>query len=409
MGRMDTRTVVPPDPSGSPGPVPPAADVGPPASLLAELTHRCPLHCLYCSNPLELTRRENELPADCWVRVFAEAAALGVLQVHLSGGEPLLRSDLVLLVERAAALGLYANLITSGVGLTQARARALRDAGLGSVQLSIQAADSTVSRAIAGGEFWQRKMDAARYVSDTGLSLGLNIVLHRHNLPQVARMLELAAALGAERVELANAQYYGWALRNRDHLLPSKEMLDKAEDEVDRFRQQAGRTMEIIWVIPDYYARFPKPCMSGWARTFITVAPDGTALPCPAASVIPDLSLPSVRTHSLDWIWYESPAFNRFRGVEWMSEPCRTCPRRFEDFGGCRCQAYLLAGDAAATDPVCEYSAHHHVVAQTVSSVGTGLAAPMYRRQASTEVARGADRDGAHHGSPGANRPRRLP
>jgi pyrroloquinoline quinone biosynthesis protein E len=359
-----------------------AVTAGPPASLLAELTHRCPLHCLYCSNPLELVRRERELSTDQWIRVLREASALGVLQVHLSGGEPLLRPDLVALVEGAAALGLYANLITSGLGLTRGRAQALRDAGLGSVQLSVQAADAAGSRSIAGGEFWRPKMDAAGRVREAGLSLSLNVVLHRHNLPQVAQLLELAAALGAERIELANAQYYGWALRNRDYLLPDKDMLEEAEAAVDRFRRRAGRTMDIVWVIPDYHAPFPKPCMNGWARTFMTVAPDGTALPCPAASVIPGLSPPSVRAHSLRWIWYESPAFNRFRGVDWMPEPCRSCPRRFDDFGGCRCQAYLLAGDAAATDPVCTYSPHHHIVAQAAAGAGSAAAAPAYRGRA---------------------------
>jgi len=358
---------------------PPSLD--PPVSLLAEITHRCPIHCLYCSNPLELTRRADELPTEIWLRVLAEAADLGVLQVHLSGGEPLARADLATLVKRATELELYTNLITSGVGLTRARAQALRDAGLGAVQLSIQAADPELSRVIAGGEFWQRKMDAARHVRDAGLPLGMNFVLHRYNLHQVAGLLELAASLGAERVELANAQYYGWALRNRDQLLPTGEMLETAEREVARFRERAGDTMEILWVIPDYHAEFPKPCMNGWARMFLTVAPDGTALPCPVASVIPGLDPPSVREHSARWIWFESPAFNRFRGLEWMSDPCRSCPRRFEDFGGCRCQAYLLTGDPAVTDPVCTYSPHRHLVTEALGRGGRDPGAPAYRRE----------------------------
>jgi len=315
------------------------------------------------------------------MRVLQDAAALGVLQLHISGGEPLLRPDLTTLVARASALQLYANLITSGVGLTQSRTEALREAGLGSVQLSIQAADPALSRTIAGGEFWQRKMDAARHVRDVGLPLGVNVVLHRQNLHQVVPLLELASALGAERVELANAQYYGWAFRNRDHLLPAREALAKAEEDVTRFRSRAGSAMEIVWVIPDYHAEFPKPCMNGWGRTFITVAPDGTTLPCPAASVIADLDPPSVRSHSLRWIWFESPAFNRFRGVDWMSGPCRSCPRRFEDYGGCRCQAYLLTGNAALTDPACGYSPHHHLVTEAVASAGSGTSAAVYRPQ----------------------------
>ncbi len=347
--------------------------------MLTEITHRCPVHCLYCSNPLELARREEELPTEIWLRVFEEAADLGVLQVHLSGGEPLLRPDVVTLVERSTQLELYTNLITSGVGFTPPRAQALRDAGLGSVQLSIQAADPELSRKIAGGEFWQRKMEAARLVRDVGLPLSMNFVLHRHNLHQVTGLLALAASLGAERVELANTQYYGWALLNRDHLLPTLEMLQKAEEDVNRFREGAGDTMEILWVIADYHADFPKPCMNGWGRMFLTVAPDGTALPCPAASVIPGLDAPSVRNHSVRWIWYESPAFNRFRGFDWMSEPCRSCPRRFEDFGGCRCQAYLLTGNPAVTDPVCAYSPHRHLVTEALAAAGCKPSVPVYR------------------------------
>lgn len=354
--------------------------ISPPASLLAEVTHRCPLHCLYCSNPLELARREAELPTATWLRVLEEAADLGVLQVHLSGGEPLVRPDLAHLVERAARRELYVNLITSGVGLTRMRAQALRDAGLGAVQLSVQAADTGVSRLIAGGEFWEQKMAAARHVREAGLPLGLNVVLHRHNLSQVTALLDLAAALGAERVELANTQYYGWALRNRAHLLPTREMLRKAEDDVAQYRRRAGSAMEILWIVPDYYAEFPKPCMNGWGRTFLTVAPDGRALPCPVASALPGLEFPTVTDWSLRSIWYDSSAFNHFRGFDWMSDPCRSCPRRFEDFGGCRCQAYLLTGNAAVTDPVCIYSTHHSLVTDAVAAVDRGNHdAPAYR------------------------------
>jgi pyrroloquinoline quinone biosynthesis protein E len=355
--------------------------VAPPASLLAEVTHRCPLHCLYCSNPLELARRAEELTTEVWLRVLDDAAGLGVLQVHFSGGEPLLRPDLGTLVERSARHQLYSNLITSGVGLTPGRVRALRDAGLGAVQVSVQAARPDVARTIAGGEFWERKMEAAHAVREAGLPLSLNVVLHRHNLPQVTELLELARTLGAERVELANTQYYGWALLNRDHLLPDRESLAKAEEDVDRFRRQDHGGMEIVWVVPDYHAEFPKPCMNGWGRMFLTVTPDGTALPCPVASVIPDLHPPSVRHHALGWIWYESPAFNRYRGSEWMPEPCRSCPRRTVDFGGCRCQAYLLTGNPTATDPVCTYSPDHHLIAEAVAGAGRGSGpAPAYRK-----------------------------
>jgi PqqA peptide cyclase len=360
--------------------------IGPPASLLAEVTHRCPLHCLYCSNPLELTRREAELPTETWLRVLDEAADLGVLQVHLSGGEPLARADLSALVERAARLQMYVNLITSGVGLSRARTQSLRDAGLGAVQLSIQAADAEVSRLIAGGEFREQKMAAARYVREAGVSLSVNVVLHRHNLSQVTALLDLATALGAERVELANAQYYGWALRNRTSLLPTREMLRRAEDDVAQYRRRSGTAMEILWIVPDYYAEFPKPCMNGWGRLFLTIAPDGRALPCPVASVLPSLAFPAVTAQSLRSIWYESVAFNRFRGFDWMPDPCRSCPRRFEDFGGCRCQAYLLTGEAAVTDPVCIYSPHHALVTDAVGAEADERAeAFAYRAHAGTE------------------------
>jgi len=355
------------------------AAIGPPISLLAEITHRCPLHCLYCSNPIELVRRDRELPLDVWQRVVDEAADLGVLQCHLSGGEPLLRPDLGLIVARAAQRELYTNLVTSGIGLSESRARALRDAGLNAVQLSVQGADIRVSRMIAGGDFWTRKMDAARAIQSAGLPLSLNVVLHRHNLDQVPALLDLAASLGAHRVELANAQYYGWALRNRAGLLPDRDMLAAAEAAVAEFRPRAGR-MEILWVIPDYYADFPKRCMNGWGRMFLTVGPDGTVLPCLAAAVIPGLNLPSVTNRALRLIWYESPAFNRFRGLEWMQDPCRSCPKRMDDFGGCRCQAYLLAGDPAATDPVCVYSPHHDVVTGAVAaSRRAETTRPLYR------------------------------
>jgi pyrroloquinoline quinone biosynthesis protein E len=352
--------------------------VAPPLSLLCELTHRCPLHCLYCSNPVDLVARGRELPTSTWLDVLDQAADLGVLQVHFSGGEPLLRRDLTDLVERAAHRELYTNLITSGVGLTEERARALRDAGLGGVQLSLQAADPALSREIAGGEFWDQKLAAARHTREAGLPLSVNVVLHRHNLHQVTALLELAASLGASRVELANAQYYGWALLNRDVLLPPREAVETAQRAVGAFREKAGTALEILWVVPDYYADFPKPCMNGWGRAFLTIAPDGAALPCPVASVIPDLDPPSVLRSRLAWIWYESPSFNRFRGFEWMPDPCRGCPRRFVDFGGCRCQAYLLTGSAAATDPVCVYSPHHDVVRRAGERPGEGRM-PVYR------------------------------
>lgn len=347
-------------------------DVEPPVSLLAEITHRCPLHCVYCSNPLELVARAAELDTGEWLDVIDQATELGVLEIHFSGGEPLVRPDLEHLVARASERGLYTNLITSGVGLHAARVARLKGAGLRAVQLSFQGADPHVSSRIAGGEFWAHKLAAARAVREAGLSLSLNVVLHRHNLHQVPELLEMALELGAERVELANTQYYGWALQNRAFLLPTREQLAAAEAAVERFRARVGKCMEILWVIPDYYAEFPKPCMNGWGRMYLTVAPDGRVLPCPVASVIPELELPSVRQHRLHWIWYHSPAFNRFRGFDWMPEPCRSCARRFEDFGGCRCQAFLLTGRADVTDPVCVYSPHRPIVDRAIAEIRDG-------------------------------------
>jgi PqqA peptide cyclase len=355
-------------------------EVKPPLSLLAELTHRCPLHCMYCSNPLEMTRQEAELSTEAWLKILDEAAEIGVLQVHFSGGEPLLRRDALTLVERASQLGLFTNLITSGIGLTQATVEALKAYDLGSFQLSFQGSDQDMMREVAGGPFWKRKLEAAERVKQAGLSLSINAVLHRKNLHQVGKLIELAASLGAERIELANTQYYGWALLNREHLLPSPEQLEWADEEVRRQRERHGDQMEIIWVVPDYYADFPKPCMGGWGDSFLTVAPDGRVLPCLAAHVIPGLELPSAVEHSLRWIWYESPAFNAFRGFEWMAEPCRSCPMRIQDYGGCRCQAFLLTGDAAATDPVCTYSPHHHKIVEARAQAAViGPSLPQFR------------------------------
>lgn len=343
--------------------------VAPPVAMLAEVTHRCPLRCVYCSNPLQLVGRSEELDTATWVRVIREAARLGVLQLHLSGGEPLVREDLAELVRVASEEGLYTNLITSGVGLDEARVQELRDSGLGAVQLSVQAAEARLAREVAGGDFWEAKARAARYIRAAGLSLSMNVVLHRRNLHQVRSLMEMAESMGAERLELANTQYYGWALLNRDYLMPDREALERAEQEVQDFRRRGSR-MEVLWVVPDYYAGFPKPCMGGWGRWQLTVAPDGRVLPCPVAYVIPALELPSVNTSDLEWVWYRSPAFQRFRGDGWMQEPCRRCPRRHEDFGGCRCQAFLLTGDPAATDPACQFSPYHHLVISARASAG---------------------------------------
>ncbi|GAA4811688.1 pyrroloquinoline quinone biosynthesis protein PqqE [Streptomyces ziwulingensis] len=331
----------------------------PPWALLSELTHACPLHCGYCSNPLELTRRAAELSAARWTDVFRQAADLGVLHTHLSGGEPLLRRDLADITRGAAEAGLYTQLVTSGVGLSERRLDALVAAGLHSVQLSVQHADPGRSDEIAGRRSFDAKRRAARLVKRRGLPLGVNVVLHRHNLDAVDGLLRLAVEWGADRVELANAQFYGWGLLNRAALMPDRAQLAAATEVVERWRARLAGTVDITWVVPDYFSGTPKPCMGGWGAVSLTVAPDGTVLPCPAAAALPGLDPPRVTERSLRWIWEESPAFNAYRGTDWMPAPCRTCERRTEDFGGCRCQAHALTGDAARTDPACSRSPDH--------------------------------------------------
>jgi pyrroloquinoline quinone biosynthesis protein E len=332
------------------------AEPAPPVSLLAELTHRCPLACAYCSNPVQMVGRSAELDTAAWTRVFAEAAALGVVHLHLSGGEPLARADLTDLVATAAQQQLYTNLITSGLGLTARRAATLAEAGLRSVQLSIQAPDDELAAQIAGRGGLRRKQLAAEAVHQAGLPLSMNVVLHRRNLNRLAQLVDLAVSWGARRLELANTQYYGWGLINRADLLPTRDQLAAAEAAYDELKARLRGTLELLWIIPDYYEQRPKPCMGGWAAQAITVAPDGRVLPCPVAGDISSLTYPSVQDHSLEWIWRHSPAFNAFRGTAWMPSPCRDCAHRDEDFGGCRCQAFALTGDAARTDPVCGLS-----------------------------------------------------
>jgi pyrroloquinoline quinone biosynthesis protein E len=336
-----------------------------PFGLLAELTYGCPLHCPYCSNPLDLGAYAEELTTAEWQRVLAEGRDLGVLQLHLSGGEPLLRRDLDRIVQTACDLGLYTNLITSGLGLTPRRAGRLRDAGLDHVQISVQADEPALSDRIAGLPSFGRKMAAARLVKKLGWPLTLNVVLHRGNIDRVGAILDMTASLEADRVELANTQYYGWAQRNRDGLLPSRAQLERAEAVVRAARGRLRERMEIIYVLPDYYSRYPKPCMGGWGRRQLTVVPNGDVLPCPTAHTLP-LPRASVREHSLAWIWQRSALFQRFRGTDWMPEPCRSCDRRELDFGGCRCQAFQLTGDAARTDPVCHLSPDHAIVSAAV-------------------------------------------
>jgi pyrroloquinoline quinone biosynthesis protein E len=341
----------------------PAEKLPTPLGLLAELTHRCPLGCPYCSNPLKLDPRADELDTATWSRVFREAAALGVLQVHLSGGEPAARRDLVEITAAARAAGLYANLITSAVGLTEKTLEALADAGLDHVQISIQDSVAASADRIAGydGAFAKKRALAANVVR-LKLPLTVNAVIHRANIERVGDLVELALALGAGRVEIAHVQYYGWALENRAALMPTAEQVKRAVGEVEALRERHRGRIVIDAVVPDYYARYPKPCMGGWGRRSLNVTPAGRVLPCHAAETIPGLEFWSVRDHSLADIWASSPAFRAFRGTDWMQEPCASCPRRHEDFGGCRCQAFALTGDARATDPVCHLSPRHAIV-----------------------------------------------
>jgi pyrroloquinoline quinone biosynthesis protein E len=330
------------------------SDIRPPLALLVELSHRCPLRCPYCSNPLELERAGAELDQAGWERVLSEAAALGVLQVHFSGGEPLVRRDLAALVRHAASVGLYSNLITSGVLLDRARLAELVEAGLEHVQLSFQDAESASADRIAGlAGAHEKKLAVAAMVREAGLPLTVNAVMHRQNLERLPEMIELALKLGAGRLEVAHVQYYGWALANRRALLPTEAQLERATAVVAEARARLKGVLVIDYVVPDYYARRPKSCMGGWGRQFLNISPAGKVLPCHAAESLPGFDFPSVKNASLADIWYGSEAFNRFRGTAWMPEPCHSCERREIDWGGCRCQAFALTGDAARTDPAC--------------------------------------------------------
>jgi PqqA peptide cyclase len=340
-----------------------------PLGLLAELTYKCPLHCPYCSNPVAVPEAA-ELALHEWCRVLDEARQLGVLQVHLTGGEPLARPDLTPLVARASGLGFYVNLVTSGVGLDERRASELAEAGLDHVQLSMQDADRMAADKVAGARVFGRKMAAARAVTALELPLTINVVLHRGNIDRIRPIADLAAALGADRLELAHTQYYGWGLINRSALLPTRDQVVAAEQALAQARAVYGDTLEILYVVADYHEPYPKPCMHGWGRRHIVIAPDGRALPCPAAAQIVGLGIDNVRERSLSAIWRHSPAFTRFRGYEWMSEPCRSCPRKEIDFGGCRCQAFQLTGDAARADPVCQLSPDHHLVEAALPVAG---------------------------------------
>ncbi|MFJ1767407.1 pyrroloquinoline quinone biosynthesis protein PqqE [Amycolatopsis sp. NPDC088138] len=336
-----------------------------PLGLLAELTYRCPLQCTYCANPLNLADYRDELDTATWLDVFSQARDLGVLQLHLSGGEPGLRRDLTTLVTAANGLGLYTNLVTSGISLNETRIAGLAAAGLDHFQLSLQDAEAAPGDRVAGRVAHERKLAVAEAVRGVGLPLTINVVLHRGNVGRIPAIAELAGRLGADRLELAHTQFYGWALRNRAALMPSRDQVDQAAEDVADARERYG--FEIVHVAADYYDPRPKPCNYGWGARQLTVTPNGHVLPCLAAETLPGLEIPTVRSDSLARIWYESSAFRRFRGTDWLPDPCASCALKEIDFGGCRCQAYQLTGDATVTDPVCDLSEHHGLVLDGVA------------------------------------------
>ena len=343
-----------------------------PLWLLAELTYACPLQCPYCSNPLDFARTKGELTTEQWLDTLRAGRKLGAVQLGLSGGEPLVRRDLEDLVSEARSLGYYTNLITSAIGMDENRVSRLREAGLDHIQISFQASDAELNNYLAGTDAFAHKVEMARAVKAHGYPMVLNVVLHRHNIDHTDAILDMALDFGADYVELANTQFYGWAFHNRHRLLPTREQLERSEAVANRYKDAHGDRMRILYVIPDYYADRPKPCMNGWGKVFLSIAPDGTALPCQGARGLPELEFPKVTEHPLAWIWNESPAFNRFRGTEWMKEPCRTCPERDKDFGGCRCQAWLVAGDPAVADPVCGLSPDRGLIDRVIEAVNDG-------------------------------------
>ena len=358
----------------------PVADRVVPYAVLAELTHRCPLQCPYCSNPLELERSSNELQTEDWLRVIDQSVEMGILHIHFSGGEPTVRKDLEVLVEHAGRMGLYSNLITSAVLLTRDRLERLRDMGLDHVQVSFQGTTPDIANRVAGFAGHEKKLQASRWVRELEMPLTVNAVMHRQNLHQLPDMIDMAVELDAERLEVAQVQYYGWALRNRAAFLPTREQLDEATKQVEEARSKRKGVLVIDYVVPDYYARRPKSCMGGWGRQFLNITPSGKVLPCHAAESIAGLQFDSVREKPLAWIWEESASFNLYRGTGWMPEPCQSCDRREIDWGGCRCQAFALTGDAANTDPACEFSPHRDVLEMPLKESEAAAPDFIYRR-----------------------------
>jgi pyrroloquinoline quinone biosynthesis protein E len=342
------------------------AQIAPPLWLLAEVTYRCPLHCVFCYNPLNYAANKKELSTDQWKDVLRQARKLGAAQLGFSGGEPLLRDDLEDLIGEARQLGFYTNLITSGIGLTEARIAKMKELGLDHIQLSFQDSTKEMNDFLSSTKTFDLKNRVAALIKKYDYPMVLNVVLHRYNLDHVGRIIEMAVEMGVEYLELANTQYYGWGMVNREQLMPTREQLERAEAVVNEYRAKLGNKIRLLFVVPDYFEDKPKACMNGWGSVFLAVAADGAALPCHAAQTLPGLKFPNVTEQNLRDIWYNSEAFNRFRGYGWMKEPCRTCPDKEKDFGGCRCQAYALTGDAENADPVCGKSPLHEDVKKIV-------------------------------------------
>ncbi len=343
--------------------------INPPLWLLAELTYKCPLQCPYCSNPLEISKYQDELSTEDWLRVMRQGRKMGATQLGFSGGEPLVRQDLEELIYEAHHLGYYTNLITSGVGMDEARVKRFKNAGLDHIQISFQASNEELNNFLGGTKSFEHKKEMARIVKAYEYPMVLNIVIHRKNIAQMRDILDMTVELNADYVELASAQYYGWSRINVDYLLPTREQLAEAEKIAIEYQKKLKGKSKIIYVIPDYFENRPKPCMNGWGAIFLTIAPDGTALPCHEAGQLP-IEFPNVKDLSIEELWNDSPSFNHFRGFDWMKEPCRSCPEKEKDFGGCRCQAFMMTGDAANADPVCDKSPHHQALLDDIERIG---------------------------------------
>jgi PqqA peptide cyclase len=350
-----------------------------PLSLVAEVTHRCPLHCVYCSNPLEMQAADRELSTADWVRVFRQASELGVLHLHLTGGEPLARPDIAELVAAGREANLYVNMITSGLGLTAKRMQELKDAGLEHIQLSLQDAEEERANEFAGARAHAHKLRLAALIRQQDIAFTVNVVVHRENLDRLEAIIALAESLEPQRIEVAHVQYYGWALKNRDRLMPTPAQVERSVRVITQAQSRLSGRIQLQAVLPDYYARYPKTCVGGWGRQMMLIDPAGQALPCHAAAIIPGLEFDSVRLHSLEWLWRQSAAFNCYRGQDWMKEPCSDCDRREIDFGGCRCQAFQLTGDAANTDPACSLSDQHERLVEIAQAAPSHSAQWVYR------------------------------